>query len=123
MVASESVAAGVAWLEACRVELQLGMLANWVEVIEVEAVIGGVLRRLVVYRHSAEPADCMLCLALVEECGLVFFELAACLARSSWHVVTALWCFGLESNQRLCGVHCLFIITGIRFKEVGSHGR
>ena len=65
----------------------------------------------------------MLCLALVEECGLVFFELAACLARSSWHVVTALWCFGLESNQRLCGVHCLFIITGIRFKEVGSHGR
>ena len=99
------------------------MLANWVEVIEVEAVIGGVLRRLVVYRHSAEPADRMPCFALVEECGLVFFELAACLARSSWHVVTALWCFGLESNQRLCGVHCLFIITGIRFKEVGSHGR
>lgn len=123
MVASESVAAGVAWLEACRVELQLGMLANWVEVIEVEAVIGGVLRRLVVYRHSAEPADCVPCFALCEECGLVFFELAACLARSSWHVVTALWCFGLESNQRLCGVHCLFIITGIRFKEVGSHGR
>ena len=65
----------------------------------------------------------MLCLALVEECGLVFFELAAGLACSSWHTITALWCFGLESNQRLCGVHCLFIITGIRFKEVGSHGR
>lgn len=43
----------------------------------------------------------MLCLALCEECGLVFFELAAGLARSSWHVVTALWCFGLESNQRM----------------------
>lgn len=49
----------------------------------------------------------MLCLALCEECGLVFFELAAGLARSSWHVVTALWCFGLESNQRLCGMHYL----------------
>ena len=31
----------------------------------------------------------MLCLALVEECGLVFFELACGLA-DSWHVVTAL---------------------------------
>lgn len=99
------------------------MLADWVEVVEVEAVVCGVLDCVVVDWHSAQPADCMLCLALVEECGLVFFELAACLARSSWHVVTALWCFGLESNQRLWRVHCLFIITGIRFKEVGSHGR
>ena len=99
------------------------MLADWEHVVEVEAVICGVLDCVVVDWHATQPADCMLCLALVEECGLVFFELAACLARSSWHVVTALWCFGLESNQRLCGVHCLFIITGIRFKEAGSHGR
>lgn len=97
------------------------MLADWEHVVEVEAVICGVLDCVVVDWHTTQPADCMLCLALVEECGLVFFELAACLARSSWHVVTALWCFGLESNQRLCGVHCLFIITGIRLK--GSHGR
>lgn len=41
----------------------------------------------------------MLCFALVEECGLVFFELAACLARSSWHVVTALWCFVPELDR------------------------
>lgn len=99
------------------------MLADWEHVVEVEAVICGVLDCVVVDWHTTQPADCMLCLALVEECGLVFFELAACLARSSWHVVTALWCSGLESNQRLCGVHCLFIITGIRLKEVGSHGR
>lgn len=77
------------------------MLADWEHVVEVEAVICGVLDCVVVDWHSAQPADCMLCLALVEECGLVFFELAACLARSSWHVVTALWCFGLESNQRV----------------------
>ena len=43
----------------------------------------------------------MLCLALCEECCFVFFELAACLACSSWHTITALWCFGLESNQRV----------------------
>lgn len=49
----------------------------------------------------------MLRLALCEECCFVFLELAACLARSSWHTITALWCFGLESNQRLCGVHYL----------------
>lgn len=87
------------------------MLADGEHVVEVEAVIGGVLRCRIVDWHAAQPADCMLCLALCEECGLVFFELAACLARSSWHVVTALWCFWLESNQCLCGVHCLFIIT------------
>lgn len=41
----------------------------------------------------------MLCLALVEECGFVFFELACGLA-DSWHVVTALWCFVPESDRR-----------------------
>ena len=101
MVASEPVAAGVAWFEACRVELQLGMLADWVEVVEVEAVICGVLDCVVVDWHTAQPADCMLCLALCEECCFVFLELAACLACSSWHTITALWCFGLESNQRM----------------------
>ena len=85
MVASQAVAAGVAWFEACRVELEFGMLRDGIEVIEVEAVICGVLDCVVVDWHAAQPADCMLCLALVEECGLVFFELAACLARSSWH--------------------------------------
>lgn len=55
----------------------------------------------------------MLCLALCEECCFVFFELAAGLARSSWHVVTALWCFGLESNQRMVW-DALSLITGIR---------
>ena len=89
------------------------MLRDGIEVIEVEAVIGGVLRGRIVYRHAAQPADCMLCLALCEECGLVFFELAAGLARSSWHVVTALWCFGLESNQRMVW-DALSLITGIR---------
>ena len=68
---------------------------------------------VVVDWHAAQPADCMLCLALCEECGLVFFELAAGLARSSWHVVTALWCFGLESNQRMVW-DALSLITGIR---------
>lgn len=56
------------------------MLADWVEVVEVEAVIGGVLCSFVVDWHSAEPADCMLCFALVEECCFVFFELACGLA-------------------------------------------
>lgn len=50
----------------------------------------------------------MLCLALCEECGLVFFELAAGLARSSWHVVTALWCFVPESDRR--EVECVVVI-------------
>lgn len=61
------------------------MLADWVEVVEVEAVIGGVLRCCIIYGHSAEPADCVLCLALIEECCFVFFELAAGFADSSWH--------------------------------------
>lgn len=73
------------------------MLADWKHVVEVEAVICGVLDCVVVDWHATQPADCMLCLALVEECGLVFFELACGLARSSWHVVTALWCFVLSS--------------------------
>lgn len=77
------------------------MLRDGIEVIEVEAVICGVLDCVVVDWHATQPADCMLCLALVEECGLVFLELAAGLARSSWHTITALWCFGLESNQRM----------------------
>lgn len=89
------------------------MLADGEHVVEVEAVIGGVLRCRIVDWHAAQPADCMLCLALCEECGLVFFELAAGLARSSWHVVTALWCFGLESNQRMVW-DALSLITGIR---------
>lgn len=88
------------------------MLADWVEVVEVEAVIGGVLRGRIVYRHAAEPADRMLCLALCEECCFVFLELAAGLARSSWHTITALWCFGLESNQRFVW-DALSLITGI----------
>lgn len=49
----------------------------------------------------------MLCLALCEECCFVFFELAACLARSSWHVVTA---FGASGGSRTHDVdegHCL----------------
>lgn len=74
------------------------MLADWVEVVEVEAVIGGVLRGCIVDWHPAEPADCVLCFALVEECGFVFFELACGLA-GSWHVVTALWCFVPESDR------------------------
>lgn len=89
------------------------MLADWVEVVEVEAVICGVLDCVVVDWHAAEPADCMLCLALCEECCFVFLELAACLARSSWHVVTALWCFGLESNQRMVW-DALSLVTGIQ---------
>lgn len=89
------------------------MLADWEHVVEVEAVICGVLDCVVVDWHAAEPADCMLCLALVEECGFVFFELAACLARSSWHTITALWCFGLESNQRMVW-DALSLITGIQ---------
>lgn len=55
----------------------------------------------------------MLCLALCEECCFVFLELAAGLACSSWHVVTALWCFGLESNQRMV-CDALSLITGIQ---------
>nr|DAK63982.1 MAG TPA: hypothetical protein [Caudoviricetes sp.] len=86
----------MAWFEACWVELEFGVLRDGVEVVEVEAVIGGVLRRLVVYWHTTQPADCMLCFALMEECGFVFFELACGLA-DSWHVVTALWCFVLSS--------------------------
>ena len=64
------------------------------------------LHRVVVTRSTEVQALC-------EECGLVFFELAAGLARSSWHVVTALWCFGLESNQRMVW-DALSLITGIR---------
>ena len=49
----------------------------------------------------------MPCLALGEECGLVFFELACGLA-DSWHVVTALWCFVPESDRR--EVECVVVI-------------
>lgn len=55
----------------------------------------------------------MLCLALCEECCFVFLELAAGLACSSWHTITALWCFGLESNQRMVW-DALSLITGIQ---------
>ena len=85
MVASQAVAAGVARFEACWVELKFGMLADGEHVVEVEAVIGSVLRRLVVDGHSAEPADCMARLALGEECGLVLLELACGLACPSDH--------------------------------------
>lgn len=61
------------------------MLADGEHVVEVEAVIGGVLRCRIVDWHATQPADRMLCLALVEECGLVFLELAAGLADFSWH--------------------------------------
>lgn len=44
LVAAQSVAAGVAWFEACRVELEFGVLRDWVKVVEVEAVIACVLR-------------------------------------------------------------------------------
>ena len=75
----------MAWFEACWVELEFGVLRDGVEVVEVEAVIGGVLCSFVVDGHSAEPADCMLCFALVEECGFVFFELACGFACPSDH--------------------------------------
>ena len=84
------------------------MLADWVEVVEVEAVICGVLDCVVVDWHTTQPADCMLRIALCEECGLVFLELAACLARSSWHTITALWCFVPESDRR--EVECVVVI-------------
>lgn len=83
------------------------MLADWEHVVEVEAVICGVLDCVVVDGHSAEPADRMPCFALREECGLVFFELACGLA-DSWHVVTALWCFVPESDRR--EVECVVVI-------------
>ena len=35
MVASESVAAGVAWSETCWVELEFGVFADWVEVVKI----------------------------------------------------------------------------------------
>nr|DAT31493.1 MAG TPA: hypothetical protein [Caudoviricetes sp.] len=36
MVASESVAAGMAWFEACWVELEFGVLRDGIEVIQIE---------------------------------------------------------------------------------------
>lgn len=98
------------------------MLADGEHVIEVEAVICGVLDCVVVDWHAAQPADCMLCLALCEECGLVFFELAAGLADSSWHWFTAFGASGWGRTSACVGC-TVFVITGIRFKEVGSHGR
>jgi hypothetical protein len=35
LVASESIAAGVAWAEACWVELEFGVFADWVEVVKI----------------------------------------------------------------------------------------
>lgn len=70
----------MAWFEACRIELQLGVLRDGVEVVEVEAVIGGVLRRLVVDWHSAEPAWTVFRFAFEEEFFAVFFELASAFA-------------------------------------------
>ena len=83
------------------------MLADWEHVVEVEAVIACVLRCRIVDWHATQPADCMACLALVEECGLVFFELAAGLARSSWHVVTAFGASGWSRTSAWCGMHYL----------------
>lgn len=87
------------------------MFADWVEVVEVEAVIGGVLRGCIVDWHSAEPADCVLCFALVEECGFVFFELAAGFA-GSWHVVTAF--VVLRVGVGPAWVECVVVIMVVR---------
>ena len=57
MVASEPVAAGVAGSEACWVFLFVWVAADWVEVVEVVAVVAGVLWCVVVDGHAAEPAD------------------------------------------------------------------
>lgn len=48
----------------------------------------------------------MPCFALVEECGLVFFELACGLA-DSWHVVTALV---LRAGVGPAWVECVVVI-------------
>lgn len=45
----------------------------------------------------------MACLALVEEYGLVFFELAACLADFSWHAITAFGASGWSRTSACVG--------------------
>lgn len=62
----------------------------------------------------------MLCLALCEECGLVFFELACGLA-DSWHVVTALC--GASGGSRTHDFEEGTVFLSRAFKESWSHGR
>lgn len=58
----------------------------------------------------------MACLALVEECGFVFFELAAGLA-GSWHVVTAF--VVLRAGVGPAWVECVVVIMVV---AVWCHG-
>lgn len=68
------------WAEACGVVLQVWSFGDGIEVVEVEAVVCGVLWCVVVDGHSAEPAWTVFALAFEEEFLAVFFELASAFA-------------------------------------------
>lgn len=92
------------------------MLADGEHVVEVEAVIGSVLRRLVVDGHSAEPAWTVFALAFEEEFLAVFLELSSAfadLAAVADHVAVtpqslkSKW-LGRDSNSRWPDMVSLF---------------
>ena len=60
--------------------LQVWAFGDGVEVVEVVAVVCGVLRHVVVDGHAAQPAWTVFCFAFEEELFAVFFELTSALA-------------------------------------------
>lgn len=60
--------------------MEVWSFGDGIEVVEVEAVVCGVLRGVVVDGHSAEPAGTVFCFAFKEEDFAIFFELSSTLA-------------------------------------------
>ena len=106
----------MAWPEAGRVVLQIGAFGHRVEVVEVKAVVCGVLWCVVVDGHSAEPAWTVFGLAFEEEFLAVFLELSSAfadLAAVADHVAVtpqslkSKW-LGRDSNSRWPDMVSLF---------------
>lgn len=106
----------MAWPEAGRVVLQIGAFGHRVEVVEVKAVVCGVLWCVVVDWHSAEPAWTVFGLAFEEEFFAVFLELSSAfadLAAVADHVAVtpqslkSKW-LGRDSNSRWPDMVSLF---------------
>lgn len=96
--------------------LQFGPLGDGIEVVEVVAVVCGVLRGVVVDWHSAEPAWTVFGLAFEEEFLAVFLELSSAfadLAAVADHVAVtpqslkSKW-LGRDSNSRWPDMVSLF---------------
>lgn len=85
-VASQPVAARVAWPESGWVVLQVWPFADGIVVVEIKAVVCRVGSGLVVDGHAAQPADCVGALALFAECACFLPEpVGVCACSLVWH--------------------------------------